>query len=268
MSETLPALPALPVMPALPVLLVLCAGVVAGMLNSVGGGGTFVALPALVAAGLAPVTANAASTIALVPGAVASAWVYRREITPLGPASTKALTALSVLGGALGAVLVLLLPSASFEAAVPWLLAFATLVLAFGRRLATRLGEALGRPLGMSGRAVLIGQFVLALYGGYFGGAVGIMMFALWSVGLGLDTSTGNPMRVAQLAAVYLSATVLFLFASDALDTPLILAAMLTGAVAGGFTGAHVARRLPERVLRGTILTIAVTMTVLYFVRG
>ncbi|MDQ8703939.1 sulfite exporter TauE/SafE family protein [Streptomyces sp. LHD-70] len=249
-------------------LLVLLAGTVAGMLNSVGGGGTFVALPALVAVGLAPVTANAASTIALVPGAVASAWVYRRELAPVGPASTRTLTAISVLGGALGALLVLTLPSASFEAAVPWLLAFATLVLAFGRRLAGLVSDALGRPLGMSARAVLIGQFFLALYGGYFGGAVGIMMFALWGIGLGLDTATSNPMRVAQLAAVYLSATGLFLIASDALDTPLILAAMLVGAVAGGFTGAHIARRLPDRLLRTVILTIAITMTVLYFVRG
>ncbi|MDI3406164.1 sulfite exporter TauE/SafE family protein [Streptomyces cavernicola] len=249
-------------------LLVLLAGVVAGMLNSVGGGGTFVALPALVAVGLPPVTANAASTIALVPGAVASAWVYRRELAPVGPASTPTLTLVSVVGGGLGALLVLALPSASFEAAVPWLLAFATLVLAFGRHLSRWVAGALGRPLGMSARAVLASQFLLALYGGYFGGAVGIMMFAVWSIGLGLDPSTGNPMRVAQLAAVYLSATAFFLIASDALATPLILAGMLAGAVAGGFTGAHVARRLPDRVLRAVILTIAVTMTVLYFVRG
>ncbi|NBE56818.1 sulfite exporter TauE/SafE family protein [Streptomyces boluensis] len=250
------------------ILLVLLAGVAAGALNSVGGGGTFVALPALVAVGLAPVTANAASTIALVPGAVVSAWVYRRELAPVGPASTKSLTVISVLGGGLGAVLVLALPSASFEAAVPWLLAFATLVLAFGRHLAKALGEALGRPLGMSGRAVLIGQFVLAVYGGYFGGAVGIMMLAFWGIGLGIDAAAGNPMRVAQLAAIYLSAAVLFLLASDALRTPMILGAMLLGAVTGGFAGAYVARRLPASLLRAVILATAVTMTVLYFVRG
>lgn len=250
------------------ILLVLLAGVAAGALNSVGGGGTFVALPALVAVGLAPVTANAASTIALVPGAVASAVVYRRELAPVGPASTRHLTAVSILGGGLGAVLLLALPSASFEAAVPWLLAFATLVLAFGRRLGSALGERLGRPVGMSARAVLVGQFVLALYGGYFGGAVGILMLALWGIGLGLDTAVSNPMRVAQLAAIYLSATVLFLFASDALRFPLILGAMLLGAVSGGFAGAHVARRLPARLLRAVILTTAVTMTVVYFVRG
>lgn len=250
------------------ILLVLLAGAAAGALNAIGGGGTFVALPALVAFGLSPVTANALSRVALVPGAVASAWVYRRELTPVGPTSTKTLTAISVLGGGVGAGLLLALPASSFDAAAPWLLAFATVILAFGRNLSKALNSALGRSVGMSSRAVLIGQFVLAVYGGYFGGAVGIMMLALWSIGLGLDAAVSNPMRIAQLAAIYLSATVLFLIASDALSAPLLLTGMLVGAVAGGFAGAHLARRLPARLLRGVILTTAVIMTVLYFLRG
>ncbi|WP_043493443.1 sulfite exporter TauE/SafE family protein [Streptomyces viridosporus] len=248
--------------------LVLLAGVAAGVLNAMGGGGTFVAMPALVAFGLSPVTANAVSRVALVPGAVAGAWVYRRELTPVGPTSTKALTAISAMGGGVGAGLLLVLPASSFDAAAPWLLAFATVVLAFGRHLSRALSSVLGRSVGMSSRAVLIGQFFLAVYGGYFGGAVGIMMLALWSIGLGLDAAVSNPMRIAQLAAVYLSATALFLLASDALSAPLLLAAMLVGAVAGGFAGAHLARRLPAGLLRGVILTTAVIMTVLYFLRG
>ncbi|MFE6157581.1 sulfite exporter TauE/SafE family protein [Streptomyces sp. NPDC056486] len=250
------------------ILLVLIAGIAAGALNSVGGGGTFVALPALVAVGLSPVTANASSTIALVPGAVASGWVYRRELAPLGATSTTSLTAVSVVGGGIGAALLLTLPAASFDAAVPWLLAFATAVLAFGRRLSRAVSSALGRRLDMSPRAVLVGQFLLALYGGYFGGAVGIMMFALWGIGLGLDAAVSNPMRVTQIAAINLSAAALLLVASDALNAPLVLAAMFVGALAGGFSGAHFARRLSARVLRSIILTTAVTMTVLYFVRG
>ncbi|MER6087477.1 sulfite exporter TauE/SafE family protein [Streptomyces bluensis] len=249
-------------------LLVLLAGTAAGALNAVGGGGTFVALPALVAVGLPPVTANAASSIALVPGSVASAWVYRREVAPVGSASTTALTTVSVVGGGLGAGLLLALPAAAFDAAVPWLLAFATVVLIFGRYLSRAVSTARGRPVGMSARAVLIGQFFLAVYGGYFGGAVGILMLALWSVGLGLDAAAGNPMRVTQVAAVYLSATALFLVASEALNAPVLLVGMLAGAVVGGFAGAHLARRLPARLLRGVILTTAVTMTVLYFLRA
>ncbi|MEV7284281.1 sulfite exporter TauE/SafE family protein [Streptomyces sp. NPDC093252] len=239
-------------------------GVAAGVLNAMGGGGTFVALPALVACGLSPVTANAVSRIALVPGAVASTWVYRRELTRVGPVPTPRLTAVSVAGGGVGAVLLLTLPASSFDAAAPWLLAFATLVLAFGRRLS----RAVGGTRDMGARSLLAGQFVLAVYGGYFGGAVGIMMLALWSIGLGLDAATTNPMRIAQLAAVYLSATALFLAASDALRTPLLLTAMLTGAVLGGYAGAHLARALPSRALRAVILTTAVVMTCLYFWRG
>jgi uncharacterized membrane protein YfcA len=250
------------------ILLALLAGAAAGALNAIGGGGTFVALPVLVALGLSPVTANALSRVALVPGALAGAWVYRRELTPVGPTSTKALTAISVVGGGVGAGLLLALPASSFNAAAPWLLAFATVILAFGRNLSKALNSVLGRSVGMSSRAVLIGQFVLAVYGEYFGGAVGIMMLALWSIGLGLDAAVSNPMRIAQLAAIYLSATVLFLIASDTLSSPLLLTGMLVGAVVCGFTGAHLARRLSARLLRGVILTTAVIMTALYFLRG
>jgi uncharacterized membrane protein YfcA len=248
--------------------LVLLSGVSAGALNAIGGGGTFVALPALVAFGMPPVTANVVSRVALVPGAVASAWVYRRELTPVGPTSTKALTATSVIGSGVGAGLVLVLPASSFDVAAPWLLAFATVTLAFGRHLSTALSSALGRSVGMSTRAVLIAQFFLAVYGGYFGGAVGILMVALWSIGLGLDAAVSNPMRITQLAAIFLSASVLFLIASGALDAPLFLAAMLVGAVAGGFAGAHLARRLPAWLLRSALLATAVITTVLYFLRG
>ncbi|MFH8447274.1 TSUP family transporter [Streptomyces sp. NPDC018026] len=250
------------------VCLVLLTGVAAGILNAVGGGGTFVALPALVAFGLQPVTANAVSRVALVPGVVASAWVCRREVVRVGPASTKALTGVSVAGGGVGAGLLLVLPASSFDAAVPWLLAFATAMLAFGRQLSRALAGALGRPVGLGPGGVLCGQFVLALYGGYFGGGAGIVMTALWSIGLGLDAAVSNPMRITQLAAVYLSATVLFLVASDALSASLLLTVMLAGAVAGGFAGAHLARHLPARLLRGCLLTTAVITTVLYFLRG
>ena len=109
---------------------------------------------------------------------------------------------------------------------------------------------------------------MLAIYGGYFGGAVGILMLALWSVGLGLDTAAGNPMRVTQLAAVWSVAAVLFLLAADVLRDPFPVAAVLVGAVAGGLAGARVVRHLPARLLRGIVLGTAVSMTVLYFVRA
>lgn len=232
-------------------------GMAAGALNSAGGGGTFVSLPALIAAGLEPVAANAASTVALLPGALSGAWAYRRELGPVGPASPTATTAASALGGLVGAAALLLSPAAAFAAAVPWLLAFATVVLAVGRPLVrvTRLDLAFGP------RTLVGCQFVLAIYGGYFGGAVGILMLALWSVGTGLDAATGNPMRVAQVAAVNVPAAALFLVAGDVLDDPAPAAAVLAGALAGGYLGARVARVLPARVLRATVLVVACTAT-------
>lgn len=244
-------------------LLILLAGVAAGALNAVGGGGSFVALAALVAAGMPPVTANATTTVALLPGNATSAWVYRRELEGPAEPSIGSVTLASVLGGAIGACLLLLLPSASFDAAVPWLLAFATIVLMFGRRLTAALR--LGRP----GPAVILaGQFLLAIYGGYFGGAVGLMMLAFWTATTTLDPARGNPLRVIQVAAVYLTAAAIFVFAADVLSQPSHLVALLAGAVIGGYAGAHLVRRLPPTMLRGLVLTTAVLMTGVFFVRA
>lgn len=244
-------------------LLILLAGVAAGALNAVGGGGSFVALAALVGAGMPPVTANATTTVALLPGNATSAWVYRRELEGFQRPSPARLTLASVCGGALGAGLLLLLPSASFDAAVPWLLAFATLVLAFGKRLTAAL------RLGQPGPAtILAGQFLLAIYGGYFGGAVGLMMLAFWTATTTLDPARGNPLRVIQVAAVYLTAAVIFVFAADVLAQPSQLVVMLGGAIIGGYAGAHVVRRLPAGVLRALVLGTAVLMTGLFFVRA
>lgn len=243
--------------------MILLAGVAAGALNAVGGGGSFVALSALVATGMPPVTANATTTVALLPGNATSAWVYRREMETFARPSTLGLTLASVLGGAIGAGLLLVLPSESFDAAVPWLLAFATIVLAFGRRLTRAL------RLGAPGPAVILaGQFLLSIYGGYFGGAVGLMMLAFWTATTTLDPARGNPLRVIQVAAVYLTATVIFLFAADVLDQPIRLVTLLVGAVFGGYAGAHLVRRLPASLLKALVLTTAVAMTALFFVRA
>jgi uncharacterized protein len=245
------------------VLLILLAGVAAGALNAVGGGGSFVALSALFASGMPPVTANATTTVALLPGNATSAWVYRREIHSFSQPSTLGLTLASVLGGAFGAGLLLLLPSASFDVAVPWLLAFATIVLAFGRRLTRAVRLNAPGPL-----VILVGQFVLSIYGGYFGGAVGLMMLAFWTATTPLDPAKGNPLRVIQVAAVYLTAGVIFLFAADVMGQPLHLLALLAGAILGGYFGAHLVRRLPAAVLCSLVLTTAVAMTALFFVRA
>jgi uncharacterized membrane protein YfcA len=242
-------------------LIVLLAGIAAGALNSVGGGGSFVAFPALVVVGVSAVTANAATTVALLPGGLASLWVYRRDLHPLPSTSIRVLTWTSVVGGALGAVLLLALPSESFDAVVPWLLAFATFVLAFGRRIARSLRTRVpGRP------TIVAGQLLLSIYGGYFGGASGLMMVAFWSVAASIDPGRANPLRMAQMAAIYLTAGAIFLVASDVLTESLKLVLMIVGAIVGGFGGATIARRLSARVLRAIVVASAAAMTVGYFV--
>lgn len=242
-------------------LIVLLAGIAAGALNSVGGGGSFVAFPALVAVGVTAVTANAATTVALLPGGLASLWVYRRDLEPLPSTSIRVLTATSVVGGAAGAVLLLILPSNSFDAVVPWLLAFATFVLAFGRRIAGALRTTVaGRPV------IMAGQLLLSIYGGYFGGASGLMMVAFWSVAASIDPGRVNPLRMAQMAAIYLTAAVVFLVASDVLTESAKLGLMLGGAIIGGYGGATIARKLPTPVLRAIVVGTAAAMTVVYFV--
>ncbi|MGH6909958.1 MAG: sulfite exporter TauE/SafE family protein, partial [Phenylobacterium sp.] len=152
--------------------LLLGAGLLAGAMNAVTGGGTFVSLPALAAVGLPGTIANASSSTALLPGALASAWAYRRDMAPLEGISTRALAALSLAGGLVGAVLLLATSEAAFDLIIPWLLLAATITLALGPRINRSL-----RRLGLRAgpRAILAAQFALGIYGGYFGGAVGLM---------------------------------------------------------------------------------------------
>jgi uncharacterized protein len=238
------------------------AGLVAGALNAAGGGGTFVALPALVAAGVPAVTANAASMVALLPGALVAAWAYRRDVLPVGSVPPAALAAASATGGGAGAVLLLGLPAAAFDAVLPWLLGLATLVLAARGPLTRRAG---GRRLGTG--PLLAGQFVLAGYGGFFGGAVGILLVAFWGVAAGVDTALGNPARVAQLGVIWSAAAAVFLLTGAVRDHPLPVLAVLGGALLGGAAGARVVGRLDPRLLRAVVLATAATTTVLYAVR-
>ncbi len=161
-----------------PLFLVGGAGLIAGMMNALAGGGTFVTLPALIAAGVSSVNANTTSTVALFPGQLTSTWAYRDGLGSIGSVPLRSLLIATFVGGALGAVLLLRTPIKTFDVVLPWLLAIATAALAFG----SRLGEMLRRRWRIGAPAVLTAQFCLGVYGGYFGGGVGIMMMAVWSL--------------------------------------------------------------------------------------
>ncbi|MEW5686668.1 MAG: sulfite exporter TauE/SafE family protein [Pseudomonadota bacterium] len=239
------------------------AGLLAGAMNAVVGGGTFVTLPALAATGLPGTIANATSSVALLPGALASAWAYRRDMRPVEGVSIRALALLSLVGGALGAGLLLATSEATFDLVIPWLLLVATLVLAAGPRLSralARVGLKAGPP------AILSAQLLLGVYGGYFGGAVGLMMLAAWSLLTEADIATLTPVRTLMLAAANAVAVLIFIVSGATAWGPALV--VMAGAIAGGWLGAQVGRRLPSAVLRGLVIAVTVTTTAIFFWRA
>lgn len=244
-----------------PYLLIFGAGILAGAMNALAGGGSFVSLPALIAAGVPPVQANASSTVALFPGGMASAWAYREGIGPVGSIGMPPLLITTLCGGLVGAVLLLCTPSTAFAFALPWLLLIASLALAFGRRL----GEALRGRGRMHGSMVLVVQFALGIYGGYFGGAVGIMMIAMWGLFEGRDLKSLNAPRTLLVSAANAAAVLTFL-AAHAARWPETLV-MLIAALVGGYGGAQIGRRMPAQIIRTGTLALTFCVTLVFFVR-
>src|ERR1700736_2135566 len=201
------------------------AGVLAGAMNALAGGGSFVTLPALIAGGVPSVTANTTSTVALFPGQITSAWTYRDGLGSIGPVSLRSLVVATFLGGAVGALLLLRTPISTFDLILPWLLAVATVALAFGRRA----GEILRHRWPVSLGVVLAVQFVLGAYGGYFGGGVGIMMMAVWSLLSDRTLKSFNAPRTLMIVAANTVAVFIFM-AAHAVRWPEALV-MLAGAI-------------------------------------
>jgi len=150
------------------------AGLIGGAMNALAGGGTFATMPALIALGLPSTEANATSNVALQPGAMASAWAFREQLEPLGGVGIGTLSAITFAGGLAGSLLLVATPTRTFDLVIPWLLLLAFLAIAFGKAAAKALAArvTIGRPTLMSAQALL------GLYGGYFGGGVGIMTTA------------------------------------------------------------------------------------------
>jgi uncharacterized protein len=243
------------------ILIVIVAGFVAGAMNALAGGGSFVSLPALIAAGLPPVQANASSTVALFPGGVVSAWAYREGLTPVGPVSIRTMLGVTLIGGFIGAVLLLSTSSATFSFLLPWLLLCASLALAFGRKL----GDALRRRVQIGAPAVLSIQFLLGIYGGYFGGAVGLMMLAVWGLLDTRDIKSLNAPRTLLVSAANSVAVLTFAFA-HAVRWPETVA-MLLAAMAGGYGGAQIGRRAPPKAIRAGTLLLSALITLAFFVK-
>lgn len=238
------------------------AAFLAGALNAVAGGGTFLTFPTLIFAGVPPIQANASSTVALFPGSFAALAAYRKDLARLKTVHIPAFFAISLLGGLLGALLLLWTPQSVFQGIIPWLLLFATVLFAFGKPISAWISARWTLTMG----PLLVVQFFVALYGGYFGGGIGILMLA--SLGLfGLkDLHVMNGLKTLVAGALNAVATVTFIVAG-AVDWRAVVI-MLPAAVLGGYGGAALARRVPQPILRGFILTVAVLITGYFFVEG
>lgn len=231
-------------------------------MNALAGGGSFVTLPALIAAGVPSVQANASSTVALYPGGLASAWTYRDGLGPVCGIPTWRLLVLTLAGGFAGSLLLLWTPAATFSAILPWLLLFATLALAFGRRA----GLLLRRYVRIGPGPTLAIQFVLGVYGGYFGGAVGLMMMAVWGLLGEASLKALNPPRTVLVSAANTVAALTFILAGAISWAPTLV--MLGGATLGGYAGARLGRVLPSQTVRAATLLGAGSITILFFARA
>lgn len=243
--------------------LVLCGAAAAGgALNSVAGGGSFFTFPALILAGVPPVAANATSTVALWPGSLASAAAYRQDLRklrrlllPMGLAS--------LVGGGLGAWLLLHTRDETFARIVPWLLLIATTLLASSGPL-TRALRTLAQPQPEHAPVLLtLSQLLIALYGGYFGGGMGILMLA----GLALhglqDIHAMNGLK--SLLGVLINGVAVVMFvAAGAVHWPQALV-MIAGAALGGYFGAALAKRVPAARVRWLAVAVGAVLTVVFF---
>jgi uncharacterized membrane protein YfcA len=237
------------------------AAFIAGMMNSVAGGGSFLSFPALVFTGVPSIVANATSTVAMVPGSLASAWAYRQDFNRLKNFPFWPMFIISVAGGMAGAILLLYTPQKQFDAILPWLMLIATLLFAVGPRIAPILRNKfhIGPP------ALLAVQLLISVYGGYFGGAIGILMLAVWSL-FGLnDIHAINANKTVVSAAMNLAA--IFLFAIARIIWWPQALAMIVAAVIGGYIGARGAKRIPPRYVRTAIIAIGVAITAAFFWR-
>ena len=236
-------------------LLVFVAGLWAGLQNALAGGGSFVTLPALIVSGMSPLAANITSTVALFPGQVTSGLAGRKLVTGAGRLPFKALFILSIVGGALGGLLLLNTPSKVFARLVPWLVLFATAVFAWGsfRRRPAESAAHLG-PW-----AAGVAQLLIAIYGGYFGGGIGFLMMAALTMA-GLPTRNAGATKNVLAGVMNASAVALFVMSPQVHWQQAVVLGV--GAIIGGLGGAWALQRVNAKALRIAIVCIGIALSV------
>jgi uncharacterized membrane protein YfcA len=236
------------------------AALAGGFVNAIAGGGSLITFPALVATGLSSVTASVTNTIAMCPGYLSATYAQRRQLIGQGPRAARILPA-GAVGGALGAWLLLRSGDAVFDVIVPFLLVFAAALIAAHDRLRSWIGRTRGHA--PSWAVVAVG--LAAIYGGYFGAGLGVIVLASLAVALGDDLIRLNALKQAVSCAVGLAAALVFAF-SGRIDLPAALA-MAVGSLIGGALGGVAASRVPAWMLRAAVIALALVVAAIYFAR-
>ena len=244
-----------------PLVILFFASMWAGAQNALAGGGSFITLPSLMFTGMDARAANITSSVALFPGQIATGWTGRTLVSGAAGLPFWILAAISLIGGALGAVLLLITPPSFFAHLVPWLVLFATAIFAWGSFGPKRADGP--PPLNRWGAAGA--QFLIAIYGGYFGGGIGFLMLAaLTAAGL-LIRNAGATKNV--LAAVMnASAVAIFAFSPEVRWFQAAIAC--AGAIIGGVAGGLMLHRIDERILRAFVVLVGIALTIGLFLKA
>jgi hypothetical protein len=242
--------------------ILIAAAFLGGALNSLAGGGTLVTFPALLFAGLNPIDANASSVVALFSGTFAGAWAYRRNILAIVEFSVLGLFILSLVGGLIGALLLLWTPATVFATLVPWLILFATIVFAVGNFAPV---ETIQR-IQLGPRSALVALFIVAIYGGYFGGGIGFLILAAFTLVGMRDINAMNGLKMGLVGVMTVTAIIAFI-AANVVRWPETLP-MLASSALGSYMAAHWAQRLDQRLIKGFVVVLGAGLTVYFAWRG
>jgi uncharacterized protein len=242
--------------------ILIAAAFLGGALNSLAGGGTLVTFPALLFAGLNPIDANASSVVALFSGTFAGAWAYRRNFLAVVEFNVLGLFILSLVGGLIGALLLLWTPATIFAALVPWLILFATIVFAVGNFAPV---QAIQR-IQLGPRSALAALFLIAIYGGYFGGGIGFLLLAAFTLMGMRDINAMNGLKMGLVGIMTVTAIIAFIVA-NVVRWPETLP-MLASSALGSYMAAHWAQRLDQRLIKGFVIVLGAGLTVYFAWRG
>ena len=243
--------------------LVALAGFCAGFMNVLAGGGSFVTLPALIAAGLSALGANASSTVALFPAQAVTSFMARGDLKALdgdehAAIDLRVLAGIALLGGFVGALLLLVTPPGVFTHIVPWLILFATGVFARGSKITEG-----ARGLHLGRRGVYAIQAVVSIYGGYFGGGIGILMLAALTL-FGLrDLKAMNGLKIVLSMLMNVAAVATFIVAGLVQWLPTLVLGV--AAIIGGIVGIATAKRVSARFIRVFVIAVGVVLTIFFF---